>query len=289
MAVPMHALGQCELKRALTLLIRLTWVLNGVAREMLGHGEAGNRSVQLVLLLHGSPDLSPSAAADALGVSRSAVSHLLNRLEAEGLVDRQLDHTDHRAMKLRLTVCGLERVEAFENRLIGVLAEQAPHLRELATLLGVDPALPESEPVTGVQAASRLARAGAGFVADVGPLLLRYGVREVRDRFLLALLHDRGPLRPVDLAQDLEVTSGGVNAVIERLESAGLVGRVPSAHLGDRRAVLVDLTPRGLDASMVVLDVLERHARDLGEAVLTAARIAQPTPLAEVTSRLQLS
>ncbi len=289
MSVPGHALRRRELKRALTLLIRLTWVLNGVAREMLGHGEPGNRSIQLVLLLHGSPDLSPSVAAETLGVSRSTVSHLLNRLEAEGLVDRRVDTTDHRAMKLRLTVRGLERVEAFENRLIAVLAEQAPQLRELATLLGVDPALPEPGPVTGVQAAARLARAGAGFVAELGPLLLRYGIREVRDRFLLALLHDRGPLRPVDLAQDLEVTSGGVNAVLERLESAGLVGRAPSAHLSDRRAVLVDLTPRGLEASLVVLDVLERHASELGEALLTAARIAKPGLLAEVTSRLQLS
>lgn len=102
MSAPKHAHERSELKRALTLLIRLTWVLNGVAREMLGHGEAGNRSVQMVLLLHGSPDLSPSAAAEALGVSRSTVSHLVNRLESDGLVDRRVDPTDHRAAKIRL-------------------------------------------------------------------------------------------------------------------------------------------------------------------------------------------
>ena len=170
-----------------------------------------------------------------------------------------------------------------------MLVDLAPMLRELAGMLGVESASPEPSPSTGLQAAFGMARAGATFIEDIQPMMLRYGVREVRDRFLLALLHDRGPLRPIELARDLEVTSGGVNAVLERLEGAGLVSRAASPHLDDGRAVLVHLTPRGREASELALRSLERHARHLGESIISASRLTKPDTVAEVAFRMQLS
>ncbi|MGB7961883.1 MAG: MarR family transcriptional regulator [Propionicimonas sp.] len=273
----------------MTSLIQLTWDLESVARDLFGHGQVGNRSIQMVLLLHGSPGLSPSAAAEALGIPRSAVSRVLNRLESDGLVDRRVDQTDHRVVKIQLTVGALGLVEDFEERLSEMLVDLAPMLRELAGMLGVESASPEPSPSTGLQAAFGMARAGATFIEDIQPMMLRYGVREVRDRFLLALLHDRGPLRPIELARDLEVTSGGVNAVLERLEGAGLVSRAASPHLDDGRAVLVHLTPRGREASELALRSLERHARHLGESIISASRLTKPDTVAEVAFRMQLS
>ncbi|GGX77611.1 MarR family winged helix-turn-helix transcriptional regulator [Streptomyces anandii] len=63
------------------------------------------------------------------------------------------------------------------------------------------------------------------------------------------------------LADDLTLTSGGVTRLIDRMEEAGLVRRVPSPE--DRRSVLVEPTRQGravfLRAAAVHADVVERY------------------------------
>ncbi|MEV0244492.1 MarR family transcriptional regulator [Streptomyces sp. NPDC050674] len=63
------------------------------------------------------------------------------------------------------------------------------------------------------------------------------------------------------LAEDLTLTSGGVTRLIDRMETAGLVRRVPAP--GDRRSVLVEATEHGravfLRAAVVHARVVERY------------------------------
>lgn len=63
------------------------------------------------------------------------------------------------------------------------------------------------------------------------------------------------------LADDLTLTSGGTTRLIDRMEEAGLVRRLPSPE--DRRSVLVEPTEPGhevfLRASAVHARVVERH------------------------------
>ncbi len=73
----------------------------------------------------------------------------------------------------------------------------------------------------------------------------REGVPQGAYRVLAALRRAGEPftLTPTELAGSLMVTSGGMTAIIDRLERQGLVARTP--HPNDRRGVLVALTDEG--------------------------------------------
>jgi DNA-binding MarR family transcriptional regulator len=64
---------------------------------------------------------------------------------------------------------------------------------------------------------------------------------------LLELLHCQGPQMMRALADELGLTPRNVTALVDALESEGLVRRV--AHPSDRRATLVESTPAGVDAA----------------------------------------
>src|SRR5690349_9395313 len=55
------------------------------------------------------------------------------------------------------------------------------------------------------------------------------------------------------LAQHVEISSGAMTNRLDRLEASGLVRRVPDPN--DRRGVLVELTPKGLDAWLSTVHV----------------------------------
>lgn len=59
----------------------------------------------------------------------------------------------------------------------------------------------------------------------------------------LGFLHHDGPQTPTDLGQRLNLTSGSVTALLDRLESAAYVTRAHNPD--DRRSLLVSLTPAG--------------------------------------------
>lgn len=77
--------------------------------------------------------------------------------------------------------------------------------------------------------------------------------------------------KPTDLAQSALITTGAMTTRLDRLERAGLLGRVPDPR--DRRGVLVQLTERGeqladrslhavLAADEAFLEPLSRRQRD---------------------------
>jgi DNA-binding MarR family transcriptional regulator len=55
---------------------------------------------------------------------------------------------------------------------------------------------------------------------------------------------------PTRVCEVLDRTTGGMTLTIDRLEGAGFLTRSPDAH--DRRRVVLELTPRGLDVSAAV-------------------------------------
>jgi DNA-binding MarR family transcriptional regulator len=66
------------------------------------------------------------------------------------------------------------------------------------------------------------------------------GLTELR---ALGRINTAGRLSPKQLAQSLDLTTGTVTALLDRLERADLVTRIPHPH--DRRMLLVELTPEG--------------------------------------------
>lgn len=95
----------------------------------------------LMLRRVGKPyELSPSALADLLGLTRGALSARLAGLETRGLVVRELDGEDRRRVRVRLTTAGRKALDAqlgaegnTEDRLLSALNER--ELRTLAALL----------------------------------------------------------------------------------------------------------------------------------------------------------
>jgi DNA-binding MarR family transcriptional regulator len=68
---------------------------------------------------------------------------------------------------------------------------------------------------------------------------------------LLEQLHCVGPNKMKVLADELGLTPRNMTALVDAMEQEGLVAR--RDHPGDRRAVLVELTPAGLEAADAVL------------------------------------
>jgi DNA-binding MarR family transcriptional regulator len=71
----------------------------------------------------------------------------------------------------------------------------------------------------------------------------------------LGLLYQGGPHTPSDIGQRLNLTSGSVTALLDRLEGAAFVARTPNPD--DRRSLLATLTPAGRHAMQWFWDQLD--------------------------------
>lgn len=73
----------------------------------------------------------------------------------------------------------------------------------------------------------------------------RYELNESQFNMLCALHRAGDPyqLNPTALSTSMLVTSGGITYVIDQMEAAGNVARLPDPH--DRRGLLIRLTPEG--------------------------------------------
>jgi DNA-binding MarR family transcriptional regulator len=85
---------------------------------------------------------------------------------------------------------------------------------------------------------------------------------------ILVTLLDRGPIRMTDLAAHERVRTPTTTVAIRRLEKIGLVKR--SRDPSDLRAVLVDITPRGLAVHR------ESLSNRIGALVSLLSQLSQP-------------
>jgi DNA-binding MarR family transcriptional regulator len=102
------------------------------------------------------------------------------------------------------------------------------------------------------------------------------------DTDVLAVQHlaRAGRMTPGELGRQLQLTSGGTTALVQRLERAGHLFREP--HPTDRRSVLVRLTPEiGRRASESVAPLVEEVER-LAAALPEDQRAVVATFLAQV-------
>jgi MarR family 2-MHQ and catechol resistance regulon transcriptional repressor len=77
---------------------------------------------------------------------------------------------------------------------------------------------------------------------------------------VLGQLRDHGALSPSELGERLIVTRATVTGVVDSLERRGYVRRSPNPS--DRRRVIVELTPRGLEVVGQVRTLIHRRERD---------------------------
>ena len=81
-----------------------------------------------------------------------------------------------------------------------------------------------------------------------------FGLTSSQSNVLRTLYHV-GPLSSVDLSRHLYVTASNMTGLVDRLEKKELVSRVRKE--GDRRVMLIVLTPSGLELTQALPDPLE--------------------------------
>jgi len=76
---------------------------------------------------------------------------------------------------------------------------------------------------------------------------------------VLGILRDNGALSPSELGDRLIVTRATVTGLVDSLERRGFVRR--SAHPVDRRSLLVEITPAGLDVLRKLRTLIHRNEK----------------------------
>jgi len=93
-------------------------------------------------------------------------------------------------------------------------------------------------------------------------------------RQILAVVEGAGePLEPTVIAERLLVTTGSVTSLLDNLEKRGLIRRLP--HPGDRRKLLIDITPEAQGIVDELLPSMHARERDVMAAALSAAEQRQ--------------
>jgi DNA-binding MarR family transcriptional regulator len=259
------------LARALVLLDRCSVGITEIALQSLGRDAVENRDIQVLIAIHRLGPQTPTDLGKHTGSPRSTISRGLARLESAGLVARSTDPHDGRSVRVSLTARGRRRLAGFASRLGDYFSAGDPLIKETFHVLGapVPDAVPD-RPVDPLLAAESMTRAGAAFVDEARPALAVHGVTDFADRFTLALLRLYGVQRPTQIADELLLTPSGTSGVLSRLEGAGLITRRHDLTPGDRRAVVVELTPRGQRAMDDIIDVFARHVPPITRALSLA-------------------
>ncbi len=223
-----------------------------------------------------STGLSQRRIGELLGVNRSIMVKLVDRLEADGLVRRDRDPADRRNYALRTTERGKEMIAEMNrgaNRGEAELtARLSPAERErLAALLRRT--LPDLSPELPERLTTRV-----GFLLPRAHLVVRGQVMDAlapvgvlpQHLSILATLAEIEPSSQQRLAAVLGVSGPAIVAAVAALERRGLISR--PRNPSDRREHQLELTPDGKrtlsQALSIVDEAHDRLAERVGKAEL---------------------
>ncbi|SEG76335.1 DNA-binding transcriptional regulator, MarR family [Thermomonospora echinospora] len=201
---------------------------------------------------------SQQELAERLGINRTIMVRLIDRLQDAGYVTRTRNPANRRTHVLSLTEDGHgaldEMRREMSDRDARITAPLTPderlRLNELLNELLPEPGRPpvQSTEYLVAQAHYRLRRLGDGLLADVG----------LRTRHFspLAALQQLAPCPQQRLADALAITEPAAAQVVDELVQAGLVVRGRDPH--DRRRYALELTDLGRQRLPVVHDAARR-------------------------------
>lgn len=107
----------------------------------------------------------------------------------------------------------------------------------------------------GMAAVTSVMRAQQIMIARVEEVLKPFGLTFARYELLTLLMYTRtGALPMAKASARLQVHPTSVTNAVDRLESAGLVRRVP--HPSDRRATLIEITEQGRELAITTTEKL---------------------------------
>jgi DNA-binding MarR family transcriptional regulator len=264
---------QQRLARAVVRVYQYSLRLTALVDDVVGAGSSGNAEVQVLTALVETPALRPRDIMELTGLSRAGVAALVSRLEEIGLVERRHGKQDRRTVLTSLTRAGRRRLAELDTALEWHFVESRPIVEEIVTLLSGDQASSAKRDVseTALMVAGRMGAAGAPYDSQLAD---EVGLVNAKSRIALAALLADGPLRPGELADVLELTSGGLTYLVNQLEADGLVERSYGLLVEDRRAVVISLTERGAETAGTIASIFDAHSAGICDAL---SRTLQPS------------
>jgi DNA-binding MarR family transcriptional regulator len=257
---------QQRLARAVVLVYQYSLRITALVDDVVGAGSSGNAEVQVLTALVETPALRPRDIMELTGLSRAGVAALVSRLEEIGLVERRSGKRDRRTVLTSLTRAGRRRLAELDTALEWHFVESRPLVEEIVTLLSADQASSAKRDVseTALMVAGRMGAAGAPYDSQLAD---EVGLANAKSRIALTALLADGPLRPGELAEVLELTSGGLTYLVNQLEADGLVERSYGLLVEDRRAVVIALTERGTEIAGTIASVFDAHSAGICDAL----------------------
>jgi DNA-binding MarR family transcriptional regulator len=259
------------LVRAATAIDRYSLGITALVDRVVGVGSSGNHEVQVLASLVAVPGRRPHDLMALTGLSRAGVAALVTRLERLRLVERVPGRTDRRTLYTTLTPYGRSRLDDLEAPLEQYFVESRTVVEEILDLLGggATDAGPRTFAETALVAAGQLGAAGGPYVRD---LQVELGAMPFKSRMALTALCADGALRPTQLAEILDLSSGGLTYLVDQLERDHLVQRSYGQLVEDRRAVVIELTDAGFRTANVIGSILDDHAEPIAAALARTLR-----------------
>jgi len=224
-----------------------------------------NPEISVCLALHRMGALRPRDLQQTARLTSGGLTKLLDRLEMAGLVRRGTRGTDNdgRAVEVRLTPAGRRAVVRLSRAIDGAHDDVRPFAKEIAYLAAECGGGPSADVEPCGELLACLARLGITLMdsavgATGSPTSIDYSA-------LLVVCHaelEHG-CRPGSLMELLDLSSGGVTKLLDRLEADGLVRRDYGVVDADRRAVVVTATPHGRRMMVHALTRVEAHVDEL--------------------------
>lgn len=229
----------------------------------------GPRSRDFVVLdaLAEQDAASQAEVAERLGINRTIMVRLIDRLELAGHVTRSRNPANRRSYVLSLTDSGRAALEEMRAAVsdrdaritAGLTARERRRFDALLAKLLPEPEQPavHSTEYLVTQAHFRLRRLGDDRLAATGLRARHFGPLTAVDRL--------GPCPQQQLAQYLAITEPAAAEVVDNLVTSGLVARGRDPQ--DRRRYALVLTDLGRERLAVVRASIERLQSDVTEAL----------------------
>jgi DNA-binding MarR family transcriptional regulator len=203
--------------------------------------------------------------AERLGINRTIMVRLIDRLEESGYVQRTRNPANRRSYVLSITDAGRKALDEMRHlvsdrdaRVTAVLSRrERQRLDELLRgLLPEQPAIRSTEYLVA-HAHYLLRRRGDALLADIGLKIRHFGPLFAIDRL--------GPCPQLQLAQYLDITEPAAAEVVDELVLAGLVARGQDPK--DRRRYALELTRLGRQRLRVARGVVEELNADVQDTL----------------------
>jgi DNA-binding MarR family transcriptional regulator len=234
-------------------------------------GDAQPREFGILTVLASTGPRSQQQLGELLGVNRTSMVQVIDRLEGAGLLERRRNPADRRSYALQPTDEGLaaltrigpavQEAEAGFTAPLGKTGRERLNalLRKLLASFGHEPPEPLAER-TGYLLAAAHRRVRDRFEGALDPLGL-----EARHFGALATIAASAPCSQQLVAEQLGVTGPVVVQIVDELERKGLVerGRNPA----DRRSYALQPTAKGRASLRHTTAIVDKLAAEIAQAL----------------------